>query len=212
MRQYVNYDAVYLHCIDLIIYIWNSGVGEGGTQETLFPNVIPNMHDGSGELGMCLGWYGHLMVLYKTKLNWVTWSPPKYVLTIIFSWYPTLRIFWNTKLQITFLKRFLNLIRLFANDVIMIGSVRADWPAPFSVTIGNPRADKLGRNGFECIGRRCLVDRERCVRATFMHSAIENYSMIHLQRWLECRGIKRFGTKSLLMIISHNCQSCMCRQ
>ena len=102
-------------------------------------------------------------------------------------------------------------IRLFANDVIMIGSVRADWPAPFSVTIGNPRADKLGRNGFECIGRRCLVDRERCVRATFMHSAIENYSMLHLQRWLECRGIKRFGTKSLFMIISHNCQSCMCR-
>ena len=71
-------------------------------------------------------------------------------------------------------------IRLFANDVIMIGSVRADWPAPFSVTIGNPRADKLGRNGFECIGRRCLVDRERCVRATFMHIAIENYSMLHL--------------------------------
>ena len=103
-------------------------------------------------------------------------------------------------------------IRLFANDVIMIGSVRADWPAPFSVTIGNPRADKLGRNGFECIGRRCLVDRERCVRATFMHGAIENYSMLHLQRWLECRGIKRFGTKSLFMIISHNCQSCMCRQ
>ena len=62
----------------------------------------------------------------------------------------------------------------------MIGSVRADWPAPFSVIIGNPRADKLGRNGFECTGRRCLVDRERCVRATFMHSAIENYSMLHL--------------------------------
>ena len=101
-------------------------------------------------------------------------------------------------------------IRLFANDVIMIGSVRADWPAPFSVTIRNPRADKLGRNGFECIGRRCLVDRERCVRATFMYSAIENYSMLHLQRWLECRGIKRIGKKSLFMIISHNCQSCMC--
>ena len=66
----------------------------------------------------------------------------------------------------------------------MIGYVRADWPAPFSVTIGYPRADKLGRNGFECIGRRCLVDRERCVQATFMHSAIENYSMLHLQRWL----------------------------
>ena len=72
-------------------------------------------------------------------------------------------------------------IRLFANDVIMIGSVRADWPAPFSVTIGNPRADKLGRNGFECIGRRCLVDRDRCVRATFMHGAIENYSMLQSQ-------------------------------
>ena len=41
-------------------------------------------------------------------------------------------------------------IRLFANDVIIIGSVRADWPAPINVTIGNPRADKLGRNGFEC--------------------------------------------------------------
>ena len=37
-------------------------------------------------------------------------------------------------------------------------------------------------------------------------------SMLHLQRWLECRGIKRFGTKSLFMIISHNCQSCMSRQ
>ena len=48
-------------------------------------------------------------------------------------------------------------IRLFANDVIIIGSVRADWPAPINVTIGNPRADKLGRNGFECIGRRCYV-------------------------------------------------------
>ena len=58
----------------------------------------------------------------------------------------------------------------------MIGSERADWQAPFSVTIGNPRADKLGRNGFECIVLRCSVDRERCVRATFMHSAIENYS------------------------------------
>ena len=45
-------------------------------------------------------------------------------------------------------------IGLFANDVIIIGSARADWPAHFNVTIGNPRADKLGRNGFECIGWR----------------------------------------------------------
>ena len=67
-------------------------------------------------------------------------------------------------------------IGLFANDVIIIGSVRADWPAPFSGSIGNPCVDKLGRNGFECIVPRCSVDRERCVRATFMHSAIENYS------------------------------------
>ena len=44
------------------------------------------------------------------------------------------------------------------------------------MTIGNPCADKLGRNGFECIGRRSLVFRETCVRATFMHSDIENYS------------------------------------
>ena len=28
-------------------------------------------------LGLCLGWYGHLMVLYKTEFNLVTWSPPK---------------------------------------------------------------------------------------------------------------------------------------
>ena len=67
-------------------------------------------------------------------------------------------------------------IGLFVNDVIIIGSVRADWPAHFNVTIGNPRADKLGRNGFECIVLRCSVERERCIRATFMHSAIENYS------------------------------------
>ena len=105
-------------------------------------------------------------------------------------------------------------IGLFANDVIIVGSVRADWPAPFNVTIGSPHADKLGRNGFECIVLRCPVDRERCVLTTFMHSAmpIDNYSKLHLQRWLECRGIKRSGTKSLFMIISHNCQSCMCRQ
>ena len=76
----------------------------------------------------------------------------------------------------------------------MIGSVRADWPAPFSVTIGNPRADKLGRNGFECIGRRCLVDRERCVRATFMHSAIENYSMLHLFNSIQFNSIKFIST------------------
>ena len=37
-------------------------------------------------------------------------------------------------------------IGLFANDVIIIGSERADWPAHVNVTIGNPRADKLGRN------------------------------------------------------------------
>ena len=55
------------------------------------------------------GWYGHLMALYKTKFNWVTWSPPKYILPIIFSWYPALRIFWNTKWQIKFLNRFFNL-------------------------------------------------------------------------------------------------------
>ena len=57
-------------------------------------------------LGLCLGWYGHLIVLYKTKFNWITWSPPKYVLPIIFSWYLALRIFWSTKWQIKFLKRF----------------------------------------------------------------------------------------------------------
>ena len=50
-----------------------------------------------------------------------------------------------------------SLIRLFANDVIIIGSVRADWSAHFNVTVGNPRADKLGRNGFECIGSTALL-------------------------------------------------------
>ena len=87
-------------------------------------------------------------------------------------------------------------IRLFANDVIIIGSVRADWPAPINVTIGNPRADKLGRNGFECIGRRCYVGRERCDRATFMHSAIENYSFTYNDGWSGEKK-KKSGTKSL---------------
>ena len=121
--------------------------------------------------------------------------------------------------KMSFVSAFEDTIGLFANDVIIIGSVRADWPAPFSVTIGNPRADKLGRNGFECIVLRCSVDRERCVRATFMHSAIENYStgvyytsLTAVQRWLECRGIKRSGTKSIFMIISHNCQSYVCHR
>ena len=95
--------------------------------------------------------------------------------------------------------KWMALIGLFANDVIIIGSVRVDWPAPFNVTIGNPRADKRGRNIFECIWRR-------------MQCNIENYRMLHLQRWLEYRGIKRSGTKSLFKIISHYYQSCMCRQ
>ena len=88
-------------------------------------------------------------------------------------------------------------IRLFANDVIIIGSVRADWPAPINVTIGNPRADKLGRNGFECIGRRCYVDRERCDRATFMHSAIENYSRRVYASLTTMVGVVRNKKKSL---------------
>ena len=106
-------------------------------------------------------------------------------------------------------------IRLFANDVIIIGSVRADWPAPINVTIGNPRADKLGRNGFECIGRRCYVDRERCDRATFMHSAIENYSRRVYASLTTMVGVarnKKIRNEIAFMILSHNCQSCMCRQ
>ena len=85
------------------------------------------------------------------------------------------------------------LIRLFANDVIIIGSVRADWPAPINVTIGNPRADKLGRNGFECIGRRCYGQR-LCIA---LSRITVDASMLHLQRWLEWREIKRSRTKSL---------------
>ena len=73
---------------------------------------------------------------------------------------PIISVFPNVSYALRpIIHRVVNPIGLFANDVIMIGSVRADWPAPFSVTIGNPRADKLGRNGFECIGQRCLVDR-----------------------------------------------------
>ena len=92
------------------------------------------------------------------------------------------------------------LMRLFANDVIIIGSVRADWPAPINVTIGNPRADKLGRNRFECIRRRCYVDIERCDRQRLciaLSRITVDASMLHLQRWLERREIKRSGTKSL---------------
>ena len=106
------------------------------------------------------------------------------------------------------------LLRLFANDVIIIGSVRADWPAPINVTIGNPRADKLGRNGFACNGRRCYVDRERCVRSTFMHSAIENYSRRVYASLTTMVGVarnKKIRNEIAFMILSHNSQSCMCR-
>ena len=107
-------------------------------------------------------------------------------------------------------------IRLFANDVIIIGSVRADWPAPFSVTIGNPRADKLGRNGFECIGRRSLVFRERCVRATFMHSDIENYStvctMLHFTTMVGVSRNKKIRNEIAFHDYLDNCQSYVCRR
>ena len=104
-------------------------------------------------------------------------------------------------------------IRLFANDVIIIVSVRADWPAPINVPIGNPRADKLGRNGFECIGRRCYVDRERCDQATFMHSAIENYSRRVYAPLTTMVGVarnKNIRNEIAFMSFSHNSQSCMC--
>ena len=64
-------------------------------------------------------------------------------------------LFWNFFIPKDGVIYYVTTIGLFANDVIIIGSVRADWPAPFNMTIGNPRADKLGRNGFDCIGRRC---------------------------------------------------------
>ena len=59
--------------------MWNIAAGYGppdwkrGTDRNVYV-AIP---------GMCLGWYDQLMVLYKTKFNWVTWSPSKYVLPII---------------------------------------------------------------------------------------------------------------------------------
>ena len=39
------------------------------------------------KLGLCLGWYDHLMAFYKATFNWVTWSPPKFD-TLLASWYP----------------------------------------------------------------------------------------------------------------------------
>ncbi|KAI0216750.1 hypothetical protein LSAT2_031286, partial [Lamellibrachia satsuma] len=35
--------------------------------------------------------------------------------------------------------------------------------------------------------------------AAFMYSDIEKHSVLQLRRWLECRGMKRSGTKSLLL-------------
>ena len=47
----------------------------------------------------------------------------------------------------------------------IICSVRADWPAYFNVTmsIGSPRAEKLARNSFECIGRHSFKLKEKNV-------------------------------------------------
>ena len=49
--------------------------------------------------------------------------------------------------------------------------------------------------------------------ATFMYSAIEKHSVLQLRRWLECRGMKRSGTKSLLLercvIVMHVGDSCL---
>ena len=53
----------------------------------------------SNQPGLCLGWYGHLMVFWNTKwqikflkrflkCNWVTGSPPKFDKSLA-SWYPT---------------------------------------------------------------------------------------------------------------------------
>ena len=107
-------------------------------------------------------------------------------------------------------------IGLFANDVIMIGSVRADWPAPFSGTIGNPRADKLGMASnvsyrvVQLTEKDVSGQRGQRLGIALSRIAVQVCTMLHLQRWLECRGIKRSGTKSLFMIISHNCQSYVC--
>ena len=35
--------------------------------------------------------------------------------------------------------------------------------------------------------------------AAFMYSDIEKHSALQLRRWLECRGMKRSGTTSLLL-------------
>ena len=109
-------------------------------------------------------------------------------------------------------------IGLFANDVIIIGSVRADWPAPFSVTIGNPRADKLGRNGFDvsyCVVQLTEKDvsgQRLCIALSIITVQVCRPTILHFQRRSECRGKKRSRTKSLFMIISHNCQSYVCRR
>ena len=94
--------------------------------------------------------------------------------------------------------------------------MRADWPAPFNVTIGNPRADKLGRDGFELNvsgGVVKLIGKD--VFAQRLCSAISRITVglcfTYNDGW-SIEGIKRSGTKSLFMIISHYCQSCMCRQ
>ena len=76
-------------CIDVIAALENSSIIYMLSDEEFFWNNIVNnnimwMERHASFHNCILGWYGHLMIWYKTKFNWVTWSPPKDVLPIIF--------------------------------------------------------------------------------------------------------------------------------
>ena len=68
---------------------------------------------------------------------------------------------------------------LFANDIIIIGPVRADWPAHFNVTIGNPRADKLGRNEMASNVSDGAVKLTESIKLCSKTSRVDNAKSVH---------------------------------
>ena len=77
------------------------------------------------------------------------------------------------------------------------------------------KLDEMASNVSYCVVQLTEKDvpgQRLCIALSITIITVQVGTMLHLQRWLECRGIKRSGTKSLFMIISHNCQSYVCRR
>ena len=90
----------------------------------------------------------------------------------------------------------MNSIRQFLNDVIRFYPLPADWLEPFWESPCGHSRGKMASNLMDSVVELTVND---VPGAAFMYSDIEKHSVLQLRRWLECRGMKRSGTKSLLL-------------